>query len=173
MKVLVVQLVDHALRVGIVEVPLHLAHRHPPEPVLHDVVHRNVQSAILRRNALNLCLRLILVLALPEAVGPPAEERHIARQFAIVPDNLVGLGTVQEVVVDAVCHFRGQVKRMYKLVIRHGTRRIVPEDPVTTGRNQQRNCDLGVFLPQRNRLAAVVPHPRLVLPRPYSPSCDP
>ena len=92
MEMLIVQLVDHPLRIGILWVPFHLAHGHPPEPVLHDVVHWDMKRAIFRRDAFNLRLRLILVLALPEAVGPAPEQRHFASQFAIVADNLVASG---------------------------------------------------------------------------------
>ncbi len=160
---LVVQLVDHALRVGIMGVPLHLAHRHPPEPVLHDVVDRDVQCAILRCNALDLRLRLVLVLALPEAVGPAPEERHFARQFAIVADDLVGFRAVDKVVVDAVGDFGADIERMNESVIHAAARGIVPEDAVAVGRDQQRNRDLRVLLRQVDGLAAIVPYAGLVL----------
>ena len=74
-----VQFVDHAFGVGIVLVEDVLAFAVPPEPVLHDVVERDVQVAILFRDAENFFLRFVAVLALPEAVGPLAEHREPAR----------------------------------------------------------------------------------------------
>ena len=47
MEICVVQLIDHALRVGIILVEDELSLAIPPEPVLHDVVHRNMQVAVL------------------------------------------------------------------------------------------------------------------------------
>ncbi len=46
MNVIVVEGVDHAFGIGIVFVEDRIAHDVPPEPILHDVVERDVQAAI-------------------------------------------------------------------------------------------------------------------------------
>jgi hypothetical protein len=54
MEVLLVQRVDHGLRVGVILVPGHLAHGDPPEPVLHDVVDGDVLGAVFGGDAFDL-----------------------------------------------------------------------------------------------------------------------
>ena len=130
MKMLLVQRVDHSPGVRVILVPRHLPHRHPPEPVLHNVVHRYMQSPVSRRHRLQFLLRLVFVLALPEPISPPAKQRNLAGQFAIVPDNLIRLRPVNKVVVHPVRNLRAQIKRMNKPVVHHAPRRIVPEDPI-------------------------------------------
>ena len=130
---LVVERVDQSLRVGIVWIPLHLAHRHPPEPVLHNVVYRNVQRAIFGCHSFDLLLRLILVLALPEPVGPPPKQRNLARQFTIAADNLVRFRSVDEVVVNLIGNFCAPIECVHEAVIHPAARRIVPKDAVAVG----------------------------------------
>ena len=60
----------------------------------------NLQVAIFLRHAQQFLLRLVAVLALPEAVGPFAEHWRRPGQFAIAGDDLVELRAVEEVVVD-------------------------------------------------------------------------
>ena len=74
MEVVVVQAIDHGLRIRVVLVKNELSLAVPPEPVLHDVVGWDVQLAVFVRDAENFFLRLVPILALPEAVGPFAEE---------------------------------------------------------------------------------------------------
>src|SRR5215469_18230372 len=106
------------------------AHRDPPEPVLHDVVGGNMQLAILTRDCQKLGLRLVAILALPEAVSPAAEQGRYTCQFPVAGDDPVELGPIEKVIVGDVSHFRTQVQRTQKAVGEAAARSIVPENAV-------------------------------------------
>ena len=56
MEMFVVKLVNHGLGIGIILVEDVLAFAVPPKPILDDVVDRQMQVAVLFRNAENLFL---------------------------------------------------------------------------------------------------------------------
>ena len=160
------QLIDHPFRVGIILVEDVLALAIPPEPVLHDVIDGNVQLAVFPRDPQNFFLRLVAVLALPEAIGPFAEHGRLPGQLAVGGDDLVKIGAVEKVVVDVVGHFGTDVQVIRKAVIEPAARVVVPENAIALARNQQRDRDIGIVLRNVDRLAAIVPDARLVLAEP-------
>ena len=80
MEIVLVELVHHAFGIGIILVEDVLALAVPPKPVLHDVIHRNVQVAILLCHRKNFLLRFVAVLALPKSVCPAPKHRRLAGQ---------------------------------------------------------------------------------------------
>jgi len=72
-KVVLVELVHHSLRIGIILVKDVFAFAVPPEPVLDDVVRRELQLAVFPGHVQNFFLRLVAVFALPEPISPASE----------------------------------------------------------------------------------------------------
>ena len=105
MDIVFVERVDQAFGIGIVFVEDGLAHGVPPEPVLDDVVERDVQVAVFLRDGEKFLLRVVAVLALPVAVSPFAEEWRGAGEFAIVGDEAVEVGAIEKVIVHRVGNF--------------------------------------------------------------------
>src|ERR1700722_20172027 len=163
MKVLMVELINHRFWVGIVLVKHEFALAIPPEPVLHDVVDRNVQFTVLARHAENFVLRFVAILALPETVGPLAEHRRLPGKLAIASNHLVEFRTVKEVVVDDVSNFRTDVQIIGKSVVESAARVIVPEDSVAVAGHQKWNGNASVVLRNVDRVATIVPDARLML----------
>ena len=162
-EIFAVQFVHHRLGIGILVVECEVAVFDPPEPVLHDVVYRDVEFAIFPCHVQQFLLRLVAVFALPEAVRPLAEHRGLARQLAVGGDDFVEAGAVEEIIVDRVGHFRAQVERVGKAIVKPAARRIVPEDSVPVAGKKHGDGDIGVVLGDLYVLAHVVPHARLVL----------
>ena len=100
MEVQLMQLVHHSLGIGIVLVEYEFAFAIPPEPVLNDIVHRNMQVAVFLRNAEYFLLRFVAVLALPESICPLAEHWGLPGQLTIAGNNFVEFRPIKEVVVD-------------------------------------------------------------------------
>ena len=157
------ELVHHALGIGIVLVEYVLPFAVPPEPVLNDAIDRQMQITIPLCNARDFFLRFVAVLALPEAVGPPAEQRRLSGELAISGDDLVKLRAINEVVVNRVGHFGADIHHMHEAVVYPATRSIVPEDPIALRREQHRNRNIRVFLREVHRLTVIVPNAGLVL----------
>src|ERR1700757_3331706 len=110
MKVFCMKAIDHSLRIGITElVKGGLAHRVPPEPVLHDVVHRNVHYTILLRDIEQLLLRLVAIFALPKAIRPLAEHWRSARELTIFADDPIELRAIEKVIVNRVSDLRTEI----------------------------------------------------------------
>ena len=157
------QLIDHRFWIGIILVEDELTFAIPPEPILHDVVDGDVQVAILASNAEDFILRLVTILALPEAVSPLAEHGSLPGEVAIAGDDLVEVRTVEEVVVDDVGDFRADVKIVGEAIVEAAARSVVPENAVALARQHQRHGDIAVVLRNVDRLTAIVPHAGLVL----------
>jgi hypothetical protein len=47
-------------------------------------------------------LTMILILALPESIGPLAEQRSGAGKVAVTGDDLIQFGAVEEAIVDGI-----------------------------------------------------------------------
>src|SRR5579862_1295647 len=124
------QVIDHALGVGIILVEFKFARGGPPEPVLNDVVHRNFELAIFVGDAQNLVLRLVTIFALPESIGPLPEHRRGAGQLTIPGDDLVEFGAVEKVVVNFIRYFRADIQRMNEPIVEYASGSIVPKDSV-------------------------------------------
>jgi hypothetical protein len=100
MKVFAVQLLNHCFRVWIVRVPLELSGGSPPKPILDDVVDGDFQVAVFLGDAKDFGLGSVFIFALPEAVGPFAEERGVASEGAVVGDELVKGWAVAKVIIN-------------------------------------------------------------------------
>ena len=147
MEVVPVNLVDHPLRVRVPGGIEHrLPHRIPPEPVLNDIVCRDMELAVLSRDPHDFILRAIAVLALPETVRPPSEHRDAARQHAVAGDDGIELRPGDEIVVYDIRDFRTEVQRVEKAVVEPAARRIVPEYPVAVRREEEGDGDVRVVL---------------------------
>src|SRR6185437_11091484 len=133
-EILSVQLINHSLWVGIILVEDELSLAIPPEPVLHDIVDRDVQLAVLLCYAQDFILRFITVLALPESVSPLAEQRRLTGQLAVTGDNLVELRPVEKVVIDHIGDFGSDVQVIGKSIIKAAASRAVPENAVAFAR---------------------------------------
>ncbi len=157
------QVVDHALGIGVLGVEDVLALAVPPEPVLHNVVDGDAQLAVFVRDAEQFVLRLVAVLALPEAVGPLAEHGGRASELAIAGDDAVEAGAVEEVVVDGVGDFGADVEGVLETVVEAAARGVVPEQAVAHAGEHERHGDAGVVLREVDGLAAIIPHAGLVL----------
>src|SRR5579863_6739391 len=166
MKILAMKLVNHPLGIRIVLVEYEFTLAIPPEPILHNVVHGNVEIAIFAGDAENFFLRFIAVLALPETIRPLAEERSLSGKFAIAGNNFIQFRTVEEVVVDGVGDFGADIEIVGEAIVEAAARIVVPENTVAITRYQKGYGDVGVVLRDIDRLAAVVPHSRLVLTEP-------
>ena len=77
-----------------------------------------MQLAVFLRDAENLLLRLVAVLALPESVSPFAKHRRLPGQFAIAGDNLVEIGAIEKVVVDGVGYFGTEYREFAKRLLK-------------------------------------------------------
>ena len=128
--VLLVYLVDHLLTVGILlgeevhGVPQIVGT--PVLPVLDDAVEGHLQLAVLVDHAQQFGGTLVALLALPVAVGPEREHRHVAREMAHLCNHPVGRAAVHEVVVDAVAHLRRERHALHGIVVELGGRVVVP-----------------------------------------------
>src|SRR6266496_3269441 len=116
------QLIDHGFWIGIVLIEYELTFTIPPEPVLNDVVDRDVEVAIFARNAQDLVLRSVAILALPESVSPLAEHGSLSCEIAIAGDDLVELWAVNEVVVDDIGDFRTNVEIIGEAIVEAAAR---------------------------------------------------
>src|SRR5215467_1646147 len=117
MKMLVVKLVHHGFWIGIIFIEDVLAFTIPPEPILDNVVHRQVEITVSLCNSNNLFLRLVAVLRLPESIRPFAKHRRYPGQLAIAGNDFVELGAVNEVVINRVGDFGTDIKRMNETVV--------------------------------------------------------
>src|ERR1700690_3352294 len=111
------EFVHHASSIRIILVEYEFAFTVPPEPVLHNVVGRNVQLPILAGDAEDFLLRLVPILALPKTVSPLAEQGRLAGEFTVTSDNLVETGTIEKIIVDDVGDFRADVEIVCEPVV--------------------------------------------------------
>ncbi len=74
----------------------------PPEPVLHHDVHGDVFGAVAVGDGEDLVEGGVAVFGLDEAVGPARKHGGVAGEVAVLVDDVVHLGAVEEEVVDAV-----------------------------------------------------------------------
>ena len=81
----------------------------PPEPVLHDVIDGNVQLSIFPGYSQNFILRLVAILALPEAISPFAKHGCWPCQLAVGGDDPVEIRAIEEVIIDVVRDLRTDV----------------------------------------------------------------
>ena len=146
-EVITVQTLDHGFRIGIARfMEAVLPHGLPPEPILHDVVHGYVEVAVFARNTQKFLLRPITVFALPKAISPFSKKRWRAGELTVCCNNLVELGTIEEVVVDQIRDIGTQVESAEVAIIEAAAGGIVPENPVAFARQKHRNGDVGVVL---------------------------
>ena len=102
-RVHAVHFVDHALWVreapGIeaMAAPVVLS---PVEPVLHDVVERDAEAAILADDAHQLVLRVVALPALPEAIGPFGHHRRLAGERPVAGDDAIHRVRGDDIIVD-------------------------------------------------------------------------
>ena len=108
MGVHLVDLLHHALGVG--EVGVHEFHGVPQIvvapvlPVLDDAVDGHAQLAVLGHHFQQLCLALVTLAALPEAISPQGEHGHLPRQLPHLRHYAIGVVATHEVVIHAVAH---------------------------------------------------------------------
>ena len=99
--------VDHPLGIGealLVELetaPLVLL---PIEPVLHDIVDRNLPFTELGERGLHLFLTVVFLTALPETKGPLGHHLCPSREKTVALDNLIIIISGDEVVVHLLVH---------------------------------------------------------------------
>jgi hypothetical protein len=150
----VVERLEHPRRVRIARVELMRAPRvrAPVRPVLHDVVDRDLHRAVGGRDAQQLVLRAVVVLALPVPVGPAAEERRRARERAVGRDDVVGAAG-HEVVVDEARGLGRHRDAAREVDGRH--RRVVPEEAVAAARDEDGHAALARVLLQELNGAGV------------------
>src|SRR5258708_34978918 len=117
MEVLAMKLIHHPLRIRIILVEDVLTFPIPPEPILYDVIRRNVQLPVFPRDSQYFLLRPVSVLALPEAISPFAEHGRLPRQFAVIGNDLVESRAVEEVIIDVVGHFGADVEVVCETVV--------------------------------------------------------
>ena len=146
MKVLLMELIEHGVRIGIILVKHVLTFAVPPEPVLHNVVHRDVQVAILLRHGKNFFLRLVTVFALPKPICPPPKHWRRAGQFAVAGDDFVEFRAVDEIVVNCVGHFGADIHHVNKAIVDASARGIVPENAISVRGKQHWNSNFRVLL---------------------------
>src|SRR5215472_14460517 len=104
------QFIEHSFGIGVARfVEYRLAHRDPPEPVLHNIVDGDAKLPIFACHARDLCLCLVAVLALPESIGPLAEHGRSPRELTVSTNDAVELRTIDEVVIDRIGDLRAQV----------------------------------------------------------------
>src|SRR5579859_334069 len=125
-----------------------------------------MKLAVLVGHAQQFLLRVVFVLALPEAIGPLAEKRRGTSQFAVPGDDAVKFRAVEKVVVHLIGDFRAEVKRAEKTIVEAASRGVVPENSISIIRQKERNADVGVVLRKVHGFAAIVPNARLMLPEP-------
>ena len=94
----------------------------------------------------HLGLRTVAVFGLDVAVAPERKERRVAGEVAVVVDDGVELGAVEEVVVDGVGGEGVEVGFEGEAVVEVGEGGGVPEDGVALGGEEQRDGDVGVVL---------------------------
>ena len=157
------ELRDHGLRVRIVLVENGIAHRVPPEPVLDDVVERNVKRAVFPGDVEQLGLRVVAVLALPVTVGPLSEHGRFPGEFAIGRDNVVEIGAVEKVIVDSVRDVGCEVERVQEAVVEKAARGVVPKNAIASSGNEERDRYVRVGLREVDGLAVIIPHAGLML----------
>ena len=122
--------------------------------------------AVSRNDSEHLLLGGVAFLALPEPPGPLAQQRRRAGQLTVGGDDIVRLGSIQEVVIDRLAGLRDPAQHILLafdagLDIRDGG--IVPQHAVTATRNEHRDADLHVLLLQVDRGPAITHVTVLVL----------
>ena len=98
----------------------------PPLPILNDRVERNMTVAVLIDDSDQLILSFVAILRLEKAIGPFSEQRRMAGQFAILMNDLVGLGTINEVVIQALGRLGAKDQRARELIVDAALRSGVP-----------------------------------------------
>src|SRR5258708_18444621 len=111
-------------------------------------------------------MRVVLVLALPEAVSPFAKHRRRPRELPVSADDLVELRTIEKVVIEYIGHFGTQVKRIQKATVEAAARGVVPENSIAVARQHGADADVGVVLRDVHGFAAVIPNAGLMLSEP-------
>ena len=165
MHVFFVQRIEILGYVVIIRIEFRIALGLPPEPVLHNRIEWDMLLAIALRNLSNLVERDVTILRLKEAIGPLGQQGRVAGHGSVRMENSVDLRAVKEVVINRLAGHRGQLHIEGKAIVEVSERRRVPHQPIAFARNQQRNRDIGVVLPQFHRGAAIVEHAALVLPQ--------
>ena len=137
----------------------------PVLPVLNDDVDGDVVVAIAVLNGGQLGRALIVVLRLEQAVGPLGKQRRRAGGGPVVRDHLIDGGAVEEVVVDQIARFGAEAVPGVAADVAGEVRGriVVPEQPVTFVRDQDRDLDLGVGVEHAQRRPLAVDHAVLVL----------
>ena len=118
----------------------------PPKPVLHDGVDGDVAGAVLVGYVEHLVLGAVAVFGLDVAVTPDGEQGRVAGEVAVVVDDGVELGAVEEVVVDGVGGEGVEVGFEGEAVVEVSEGGGVPEDGVALGGEEQGDGDVGVVL---------------------------
>ena len=114
-RVHVVDLVDHLLRlrealgVELVTAPRVFG---PVEPVLDDVIERDLQVAVLLDDVDDLTFRVVTLARLPEAVRPFRHHHGLAGERAIAGDDLVHVLAGHVPIVDRLRDIAGEPHRM-------------------------------------------------------------
>src|SRR5439155_19395502 len=110
--------------------------------------------------------RLVAVLALPEPVGPTAKHGRLASPLAVAGNDLVEVRPIDKVVVNGVGDFGTDIHHENKAVVDASARCVVPEKARAVRRKQHRDSNIRILLRQIDRLAVIVPYPRLMLSQP-------
>ena len=137
----------------------------PVLPVLHDVVERHAQGAVLFHHAQQLVLAFVPLPALPEPKHPLAKHGRLAGEGAVAGHHAVGIVRVHEIVIDAVADFRRK-RRAPRIIAKRGGRVVVPQNAVAGRRHQKRVGNELVDLAQLHPVVTPVHHPVLELAQP-------
>src|SRR5258708_30363648 len=99
-NVLVMQSLEFPRNIREVGVEDRIALRLPPEPILYDRIERDMLLAIVVSNIEYLVLRNVAVFRLKETIRPLGEHGGVARQLAILMNDLLHLMTRHAVVAN-------------------------------------------------------------------------
>ncbi len=162
----VVQLLHIAGDVMVVGVEDGIAFLLPPEPVLHDSVHRDMLPAIPAGDIQQLLRRDVLVLRLEETVSPEGQQRGVSGQIAVLMNHLVHFRTGDEVVIDRIAGVRDERELQRKAIVGEAECSRTPHQGIALGGDQKGNCNIGVVLAQLDGVATVVQLAALMLAQP-------
>ncbi len=118
----------------------------PPEPVLHHDIHGDVFGAVAVGDGEDLIERGVAILGLDEAVGPAGKHGSVTGEVAVLVDDVVHLGAVEDEVVDAVAGDGVKGELEGEAVVDVGVGCGVPDDAVAFGGEEKGDGYVGVVL---------------------------
>ena len=125
-------------------------------PVLHDAVERNLQFTVLVEHLAQLVAGLVALAALPVSHGPEGEHGGLTGELADRGDDSVLCAVaVEEVVVDPLCHLRGEGGGFGR-VLKVAASGIVPIEAIALHGGEVGDGDVGIVVPYLHFLATLV-----------------